>query len=668
MKKLLYGACMIFGAIFSANAQLPYLQNFETTMTTIPTNWNGGVATYHTKNPGWTFNNVFPTKNNSLFKTYTPAHTYCAFVDDIDYDYTGSSWANNTPTLNYDTLYTGVFNCSAAAHVFLSFDYNFNNYTGGEVATVAVSNDGGHTWTTAVSLPQVNDVSWYNGQIFDITATAGNQANVMVAFTWNNAGAVSQGYCGWGLAIDNVDVYAAASYDLSTTGQNVVQYLVKPLSNNSFGGTIFNYGYTSITSMNMNYSVNGGPAQTKTISGISGFNSLTSYNWSMPTPVWSPSSAGTYAIKFWADNINGSNVDGNHQNDTLTQEFLVLDTIAAKTVVLEEFNQASCDPCAEAKANVDSVCATNTAIMVPIRYHVNWPGTDYMNNETQTPFIGARVSYYGVGGVPDGKLDGMDIYPGAGYLTSAAVQGEAALGSPFKITITSATYDPSTTTYSLNANIKAFAGFAAGLTAQTVLTVDTINYIVNQSTETIPQYNFPQVAEDMMPGSNGTTLGSFTAGQTQTVSVSWKRNHPWGISPKAHVYDSTPGVHLTIFIQDNAGIPALGIPAQYVIQEASSWIDVPTGMEEISYGVYFGLFPNPSTGDSYVQFSLTNEQNVTVELYNMLGEKVYGDNQGKMSSGDHMITIPGSNLKAGVYFVKFTTDNSTTTKRLVIQK
>ncbi len=660
MRKLFFGACIIFTAICSVKAQLPYLQNFETSMTFMPAGWSKGVAGYHPTNPGWSFNNTWPFAGPNDWLNFVPAHTYCAYVDDIDY--------NTTVKNNYDTLYTGVFSCASATHVFISFDLNFNNYTGAEVGTIAVSIDGGVTWSTAVTLPVVSDVAWHNGTMYDLSAFAAGHANVKVAFCWNNVGAVSQGYAGWGMAVDNINIYAASNYDLSVTTQST-PYLLKTLSPATFSGTIFNDGALSITSMNMNYSVNGGPAQTQAISGILGFNALTSYNWSMNTTPFTPLTAGNYTIKFWADHLNGSNTDQNNSNDTLTQIFMVIDSVQPKKVVFEEFDQASSDPCAYVDPNIDSVYAKNKSIMNPIKYHVNWPGTDYMNQVTQTPLVSTRVAYYATFGVPDGKLDGKDYYPGNGSFNSNVVQPESQVGSPFKITVTSSYFNTITGQYTINYIIKSFGNFASGLVAQTVLTVDSLTYMANQSTETLPQYVFPWVAEEMLPNASGTTLSSFVAGGTQTVSLSWTPNHTWGIAPKTHVYDST-NCHFTIFIQDSTGNPAMAIPAQYVYQSVSA-LAVPstlTGLTGIGGGVHFELYPNPSTGDANIQFTLDNEQNVNVEVYTLLGEKVYGDNQGKMSSGDHMITIPGSNLNSGVYIVKFTTDNTTTTKRLVIQK
>ena len=170
-----------------------------------------------------------------------------------------------------------------------------------------------------------------------------------------------------------------------------------------------------------------------------------------------------------------------------------------------------------------------------------------------------------------------------------------------------------------------------------------------------------------MPSSNGTSLTAFTVGQTQTINVSWTKNHAWGADNKTWKYDST-NCTLTVFVQDNSGIPAWGIPASYVFQAASSWVTVISGMEEISSGVYFNLYPNPTSDDANIQFSLDKEQNVSIEVYNMLGQSMYSLNEGMMSSGQHTITIPGKGLTSGVYFVKFTTDNASTTQKLVIQK
>lgn len=694
MKKLLLGACIMFGAILSANAQLPYLQNFETTMTSLPAGWGLGVATHHPMNPGWKFADVWPAAGGQYWRSYVYTHTYAAYVDDIDY--------NTTPANNYDTLYTSVFSCVGHNRVFIGLDLNFNNYTGSEVGTIAYSKDGGLTWATAVTLPSGGgDITWHNGEVFDLSNFIANQASVMLAFTWNNVGAVTQGYPGWGIAVDNISVYAPAALDLS--GSNVTNgYLVTTGSSVTFSGTEFNWGGDSIVSMNLNYTVNGGPVQTDAYSSIT-VNRLNAFNFTHSVP-WTPSSAGNYLVRFWADHINGSNADMNNSNDTLYSYYTVVDTKQTKVALFEEYTQASCNPCMYAGPNIVPVLGTADAAgyCSSFRYHTNWPGVDYMNNEIQTPFEGTRVSYYGVNGVPDGKIDGTtDVFPGS--VTTGNIQAAANMGSPLTVTIKSCTFNTATNTYSLSADIKSVVAIPNHVIARVVLSVDTIKYASDQSTEdpkssfappigtgTNPDsyypyvLNFPQVAEDMLPSATGTSLTPFTANQTQTINVTWKKNRPWGSSPKTNKYDSAfPGEHMVVFLQEDQAAPftarntpvatypthgMTGALTTYVYQSASAAVTHTTGIEELANGIYFNMYPNPTDANTTIEYSIEKSQNVKVDVYNDLGQNVYSTNLGKVESGQHTIAINGSSLKSGVYFVKFTTDNVTTTKKLVIQR
>jgi len=283
-----------------------------------------------------------------------------------------------------------------------------------------------------------------------------------------------------------------------------------------------------------------------------------------------------------------------------------------------------------------------------------------MNAATDGPFVSSRVAYYSVAGVPDAKLDGStDIYPGS--MRSSDIQGEAQIGSPFQITINSCIFDKWSKQYALNATIKSYGNIPAGLIARVALTVDTIHYHGNQSTESIPQFDFPQVAEDMLPTSNGTALGAFTPNSTQNVNVSWTKNHPWGNLYATWPYDSTDHCHMVIWIQSNA--------TKYVYQSASAQtVDALLGVnEQVSKGEYMEVYPNPTNGDANIAYNLTEAQNVNIEVYNMLGEKVFAADQGKMDAGNHIVTIAAKSLQSGVYFVRFATNNGTTTKRLVIQ-
>ncbi|HWY98062.1 MAG TPA: CARDB domain-containing protein, partial [Bacteroidia bacterium] len=474
VRSALLGAVLFLATSLHAQTTL-YFQNFETSKTAIPAGWAQQKAAADPTNKGWEFGNKYP----GALATYVPAHTYYAFVDDYDY--------NTTVVANNDTLYSPSINCTGQNHVFVSFDAMFYLYNGSEVANLAVSNDGGKTWATVSTggLPN-NSFTWQDSLVYDISSYAANKANVMLAFAYFNGCPNGYNAPGVGMAIDNVDVFAPVTYDLSVTGQNL-PYLMQAGSPYTFTGTIENFGGDSVVSMHLNYSVNGGPAQTDNITAIAGFNGLTTYSFSHSI-TYTPPSAGAYTVKFWADNLNGANVDANHKNDTLVARFMAITTIQPKMALLEEFTNASCNPCMYAVPNVDSVCANTQSIANSFRYHVWFPGRDFMDDETKASFVSTRFTYYNGtgGGVPDAQLDGKYLYPGSagpGSLSSAYVQQAAAIGSPFTINISAATYDPSTHTFALSANITAYGNFPAGITAQVALSVDTITYKYDQSQE-----------------------------------------------------------------------------------------------------------------------------------------------------------------------------------------
>ncbi len=159
--------------------------------------------------------------------------------------------------------------------------------------------------------------------MYDISAWAGGQANVKVCFTYFN-GYPGGVYVAVGTGVDNIDVYAPPAFDVATVSQTQ-PFLMQVGKPYTFKGTSDNLGSTAITQMTMNYSVNGGAAQSQIVNPV-GFNALTSTNWNLNTIPYTPGAVGTYKVKFWADNLNVSNADQNHANDTLVATFMAIDT------------------------------------------------------------------------------------------------------------------------------------------------------------------------------------------------------------------------------------------------------------------------------------------------------------------------------------------------------
>lgn len=82
-----------------------------------------------------------------------------------------------------------------------------------------------------------------------------------------------------------------------------------------------------------------------------------------------------------------------------------------RLVLLEEFTQASCGPCASSNPTIHALLVNNPTKITGIYYHTSWPGTDIMYNHNPAD-PDARVSYYGVTYVPYSVLDG-NFYAGS---------------------------------------------------------------------------------------------------------------------------------------------------------------------------------------------------------------------------------------------------------------
>lgn len=90
----------------------------------------------------------------------------------------------------------------------------------------------------------------------------------------------------------------------------------------------------------------------------------------------------------------------------------------------------------------------------------------------------------------------------------------------------------------------------------------------------------------------------------------------------------------------------------------ASDIDAPLSVSGFD-GNTFSIYPNPTNTGS-VSISSTNSEAINVQVFDVLGKQV--KNQTLTNN-----TLDVANLKSGVYIVKITQDNASTTKKLVIK-
>jgi hypothetical protein len=109
-------------------------------------------------------------------------------------------------------------------------------------------------------------------------------------------------------------------------------------------------------------------------------------------------------------------------------------------------------------------------------------------------------------------------------------------------------------------------------------------------------------------------------------------------------------------------------PGEYRLY-TSKKIARPSQMTTRTYEVVENQFnlsiaPNPSKGETQVQYTLKAANQVRLEIFNMTGQKVQTVLQTRQPAGEHKQRI--INLSAGAYLVKLTVDNKIEAKQLIV--
>ena len=76
--------------------------------------------------------------------------------------------------------------------------------------------------------------------------------------------------------------------------------------------------------------------------------------------------------------------------------------------------------------------------------------------------------------------------------------------------------------------------------------------------------------------------------------------------------------------------------------------------------------PNPFNGTTTIKFYVPEDAEVSIGVYNMLGEYVAQVTKDAFTTGKHSVTFSSSDLGQGTYFVKMTTNGFTATKNMNI--
>jgi PKD repeat protein len=130
-----------------------------------------------------------------------------------------------------------------------------------------------------------------------------------------------------------------------------------------------------------------------------------------------------------------------------------------------------------------------------------------------------------------------------------------------------------------------------------------------------------------------------------------------------HIFDRKGWNVVTLTVQDSNACDAIYVD--------SVNIDRRVGIEDNSFAssVNFNIYPNPFTSTAKIEFDLNTAEKVSVEVFDMLGRKVYSQNVGNMAAGVQSINLNENQFdaKSAVYMVRVYIGNDVISRQLIKQ-
>lgn len=326
--------------------------------------------------------------------------------------------------------------------------------------------------------------------------------------------------------------------------------------------------------------------------------------------------------------------------------FLFLqNTFAQKKVLIEQFTNSGCPPCAGNTPIVAAYANTNPDSVLMIAYHTSFPYLDSMYFEN-TVMSDARVSYYSISGVPAGRIDGNFFSGNLVPVLSTSIPSRMASVPLYGITFNSAIMNNSQLTTQIACESFSNSNQSEALVVQiAVVEKNVLKSSYSASPGANTENVYPWVARQLLPDENGTSLLNKYSGGIDVINAN---------TILVNIKDPSQ-VRLIAFIQNT-------VTKEVYQSEISTPIIISSLNETNSPAFNLTLYPSVVSNTLKIHIEKPNA-NLKFTLTNILGSKLYS-----ISIPGNSLDVSTSEFSSGVYFANFSDGIHTETKRFIISK
>ena len=189
-----------------------------------------------------------------------------------------------------------------------------------------------------------------------------------------------------------------------------------------------------------------------------------------------------------------------------------------RQIMVEEFTQASCGPCASQNPAFNALINANEGIVNSLKYQTSWPGYDPMYEQNPIE-IDSRTSYYGVTGVPHVYMDGSILEGSPLDFNQTLFDERSTIAAPIEIDVDwdwmNNNLDSIEITVTIT-NTNSGIDFSDADKLHIAIVEEEIEFVVPPGSN--GEQFFEMIMRKMVPNEYGTTLGTISSGTPLTFS------------------------------------------------------------------------------------------------------------------------------------------------------